>query len=119
MPTLNDGTSSDTLDDMFGEALSPPKMDPIENRLLPRSLHELDSRSSELLRLLMSATERGLGVSRYVYSKIPILWVIDQLGRLWFALEEMVNLADESFLYPSVDRTSFQDLHKAAAACGG
>lgn len=92
------------LDVMFGEALDPNRVDPLEKTLQPRSLHELSDHTAALLKGLMRITEDGLGTTRYVYSELPILWVVDRGGKLWFSIEEIVSLASSEYIFPRARR---------------
>lgn len=88
------------LDALFGMLVSPGKVDPKEKSVLPRSLQKLETTSGGLLRQLMEVTERHLGVSAYVYCELPILWIVDDRGEVWFSLEEVVNEETDEFAIP-------------------
>jgi hypothetical protein len=90
------------LDLHFGLAIPPKRMDPIEFKVQPLSLERLTSRTAELLKQLMVVAEHGLGVARFAYAVVPILWVIDTKGTLWFALEELIEIDTGKFLFPRV-----------------
>ena len=88
------------LDSLFGLSVSPAKVGPKERELLPRSLHTLDEASAPLLRELISVTQRGLGVSQYVYCELPILWIVNEGGKILFSLEEIVDNQTNEFALP-------------------
>jgi len=73
--------------------------------MTPRSLHKLDSFSASLLKELFDTAEQGLGTTRFVYCELPILWVIDATGTLWFSIEEIVEIATREFSWPRLRRT--------------
>jgi hypothetical protein len=108
MPT-NGKAASGSLDDAYGEALPPNRIDLLEKALLPRSLQQLSSESAELLSQLMTATEQGLGVARYVYCELPILWVMDLAGNLWFSIEEIVNIDTHEFVLPRLRNAAVEE----------
>ncbi|WP_439551820.1 hypothetical protein [Falsiroseomonas sp.] len=93
------------LDALYGVPLDPTRVDDHERTRKPRSLVRLDAASAVRLRLLVVAAQQGLGVARYVYSELPILWVIDQGGTLWFALEEVIDAATHAFVSPRLRGT--------------
>jgi hypothetical protein len=114
----------DSLDATFGEALPPLRTDPLESEIVPRSRQKLDASSAKLLGELMHATAAGLGVSKFVYSELPILWVVDEAGELWFAVEEVVKAETGEFVFPrfrntSIEREAQQRLGHPALIGGG
>jgi len=100
MPRSAGATKAATLDEIFGEALDPIRVDALEGQLRPQSLHLLSRNTARLLKRLMAVTEKGLGVTRYVYSELPILWVVDSMGKLWFSIEEVVNASTQEYIFP-------------------
>ena len=92
------------LDAVFGELLTPEKVDPFEASIRPLSLQCLDANTGEWLKAFMQATEAGLGVTRFVYCEIPILWVVDNLGDIWFAVEEIITADTQEFIRPRFRR---------------
>jgi hypothetical protein len=88
------------LDAVFGELLTPDRVDPLESNIRPLSLQRLDRDTGEWLKAFMKATEAGLGVTRFVYCEIPILWVADNLGDIWFAVEEIITADTQEFIRP-------------------
>lgn len=85
---------------LFGELLAPERVDPSESSVRPSSLQRLDLDSAGRLRAFMQATEDGLGVTRFVYSELPILWVADRDGEILFAIEEIIDADSREFLLP-------------------
>ncbi|WP_141105632.1 hypothetical protein [Rhizobium sp. R635] len=61
----------------------------------PRSLHKLDGHSASLLREYFQTAKRGLGVTKLNHLCLIILWLMDESGTIWFALEEAYS-ADHS-----------------------
>lgn len=101
--------ASSDLDALYGAMVIPKKVDQKEGELSPRSLHILDDSSASLLKDLTSITERGLGVSAYVYCELPILWIIDANGKILFALEEVVHTETNEFALPRLRNTDVKD----------
>jgi len=87
-------------------------MDPAEATVQPLSLQRLTAKSAKLLKRLMRVTEQGLGVARYTYSELPILWVVDFQGRIWFALEEIINIENNEFVFPRLRKTKASAVHQ-------
>ena len=75
------------------DSVKPNACDDLEKRTRPRSRERLDTDAAKRLKALMKATDQGLGVSRYTYCELPILWVADKDGEVWFGLEEIVDEA--------------------------
>ena len=111
------------LDALFGELLQPHRVDPLEAQVSPKSMQRLAAHSAELLRAFMNATERGLGVTSYVYCALPILWVADQNGDVLFAVEEVVVEDTREFAFPRLPRfrveQNYQRLGHPALLAGG
>ena len=103
------------LDAAFGPALKPVRVDPIELEVRPSSLTQLDGESAPLLVSFMAATENGLKVTRFVYSELPILWIVDTDGSVWFSVEEIVETASKRFVAP---RLRFGDVPKGHQKLG-
>ena len=90
--------------------VAPARLDPGEDKLRPLSLHKLDEVTAALLNRLLTVTIDGLGTSAYVYCEVPILWVIDQAGDLWFSIEEIVSAEiSGEFLQPRVRHSAVVD----------
>ena len=96
-PAVGPSEPFDELDLLYGECLAPNRVDGIECLVSPQSMHALDASSAAPLSLLMKAAEAGLGVVKYVYCEMPILWVVDRNGKLWFAVEEIVEETTKRF----------------------
>jgi len=92
-----------SLDQAFGVCLAPSRVDDVETIYKPKSLHRLDAESAKLMKRLIDVTEEGLRVTRYVYSELPLLWVVDGRGDIWFSLEEVVD-RDGNYLFPKPSR---------------
>ncbi|MBN8197664.1 hypothetical protein [Thalassospira povalilytica] len=107
---MNNISTSD-LDTEYGPLLSPNRVDSAERRLKPLSLHELNSGSATLLEKMMATSVEGLKVSSYVFSELPILWIVDKNGKLWFALEEIVLDATDKFRYPKPSKLDVPNEH--------
>jgi hypothetical protein len=103
-------TSEDRdLDQLFGVLVAPSRLDPKEKSVSPRSLQKLEASSGTLLRQLMDVTERRLGVSAYVYCEVPILWIVDDRGDVWFSLEEVIDEETDEFTIPNLRDTPAAD----------
>src|ERR1700741_1628420 len=59
------------LDELFGRLEIPDRRDPLEKAICPQSRERLNRETAERLLALMAATEKGLGVSRFVYCEFP------------------------------------------------
>ena len=111
-PAESGVTGGINLDVLFGEALPPLRVDRLEETLEPRSLHQLDTASAGLLGQLMAVTERGLGVTRYVYCELPILWIVDQGGKIWFSIEEIVKSETQEFVSPRLRNATVEKAYQ-------
>lgn len=101
-------TGTDELSSRFGKLEKPhPEFSELEGIVKPKSLHVLDDESAEWLRSLMDVTTQGLGTSRFVYSALPILWLIDRDGVLRFAVEEVVKVDNKEFVYARTTPKSY------------
>jgi len=92
-------TINRNLDDIFGEAVAPKYIDEAEKIKKPNSVQKLETNTAQLLLELMKTVENGLGVSEFVYSRVPILWVVDEQGEIWFSLEEIYDSTSENYLF--------------------
>jgi hypothetical protein len=101
-------TGAQNLDAIFGELLEPGRVDPLESSVQPLSLQRLDVGTAKWLKAFMQATESGLGVTRFVYCELPILWVTDKAGDIWFAVEEIVTADTHEFVRPRLRNASFE-----------
>jgi hypothetical protein len=100
-----------TLSDQLGELLEPTRVDELEAEIKPQSLQKLTPETAKWLLQFMKATEEGLGVTRYVYCELPILWVVDKNGDIWFAVEEIVSIVSRQFSIPRLRNTGITDGH--------
>jgi len=100
------------LDGRFGHAIPPKRLDPVEAAVQPLSLQRLTGKTAKLLKRLMLVSEQGLGVARFAYAAVPILWVIDSSGDLWFALEEIIQAEDGKFVFPRIRDTPMDPGHQ-------
>ncbi len=91
------------LDQHYGVAVHPHMLGPLEAELKPRSLLRLDAASAKHLGTLMRLAF-DLVLASCVFCETPILWVIDEVGQVWFALEEIVDIETREFLYPRFKR---------------
>jgi hypothetical protein len=101
-------SGAQNLDDIFGELLEPGRVDPSESSVQPSSLQRLDVDTAKWLKAFMQATEDGLGVTRFVYCELPILWVADKTGAIWFAVEEIITADTHEFVRPRLRNVSFE-----------
>ena len=85
------------LDEFFGRAL-PPSLCPnnSEERYTPKSLEKLDANSGRKLRSLLHEIENGVNLSKFTFHSLSILWVLDELGDIYFAVEEVVDSRGEN-----------------------
>ncbi|MBR0900970.1 hypothetical protein JQ616_38945 [Bradyrhizobium tropiciagri] len=104
-PVLADAS----LNAKYGDAVEPVRVDPLEAKMQPHSLHELSKASARLLKDFMTVTEKGLGVTRFVYCELPILWVVDVDGRIWFAVEEIIDEATLEFVMPRLRNSAVME----------
>lgn len=85
-----------TLDDLYGPAIWPmPRggraATTWEMIYPPRSLYKLDIDSATFLKNTMADVENGWRVGEVAFFDVTILWVVDEDGAFWFAIEEMVR----------------------------
>ncbi|MEP0961211.1 MAG: hypothetical protein ABJQ70_22085 [Roseobacter sp.] len=88
------------LDKKFGVPFVPHDIQPTEKEKSPRSLQKLTSASAIALDKYTCAADDGLLIPQVNHDVLPILWVVDQNGEVYFGMEEVVSLADHTFLYP-------------------
>lgn len=80
----------------FGELIEPqtrgirPAVSGCERIHFPRSRYKLDNASVDRLKSVMEEVERGWWIGRVLFYDVLIIWVIDEVGDLWFAIEELV-----------------------------
>ena len=89
-----------TLDERFGELVTPIKVGAGEALFTPKSLQKLDKSSADLLRALMVSARDGNSLAITLFAEMPILWVVDADGEIWFSLEEVVNPESGQYLFP-------------------
>jgi hypothetical protein len=82
-----------------------------EQRLAPLSLQLLDNTTAPLLLAYLSSARNGLKIPAVNHSVLPILWVIDGSGRFRFALEEVVDITNEQFMFPLSRHLATPDGH--------
>ncbi|NTG67241.1 hypothetical protein [Rhizobium rhizogenes] len=82
------------LDTLFGPATPPPYVGPGEETFSPRTLACLDAQSAKLIKDLFATATEGLGLTRLTHECCIVLWLLDENGEIWFALEE-VTYTDE------------------------
>lgn len=106
------------LDSIFGMLIEPQsnKIEKVEREIFPRSLTKLDKDSASLLHTLIDATEKGLLVSQYVYNDLPILWIVDSIGDVYFAIEEVVCAKTHQFKFARTG--SIKELPKDSVRLG-
>jgi hypothetical protein len=71
----------------------------VEMEFSPSSLQRLTPSSSISLKTYMKSAEEGLLITQSIHKNHNLLWVVDESGEVWFAIEEAV-VADGSFLFP-------------------
>jgi hypothetical protein len=96
---------------LFGKLFKPKRVDPVEANVRPRSLQRLCESTAKWLKAFMKATEDGLGVTQWVYCELPILWVVDEIGDIWFAVEEIVSTKSHDFVLPRIRNTITSSEH--------
>ncbi|WP_298921489.1 hypothetical protein [uncultured Roseobacter sp.] len=85
------------LDELFGKLEDPmPRSsgeakDPWEEKHDPHSLTILDTDSANYLKRFMEDTEQGFSAGRVLAVDTTIIWVVDDRGRVRFAMEEMFH----------------------------
>lgn len=109
----------DTLDALYGTALPAGGrggVQPIERRAVPASLCQLTVAGADILRHYMQMVERENQLGRVMMHRAYMLWLIDAEGRLWFALEEVVD--EQSLDLRFVMNLAVDQLPAAAAKLG-
>src|SRR5262245_62045558 len=97
------------LDELYGPALPPVDVGLLEAKVRPSSLQRLMPDTADQLKELMRLAEQGLGVAKYVYGALPILWVIDDGGEVWIAVEEIIDERSGAFVRPRLAATARPD----------
>lgn len=87
-------------DDEFGVPLIPEDIKSAEKKKSPRSLQRLTNASADALCKYICAADDGLLIPQVNHDVLPILWVVGEDGEIYFAMEEVISLEDQSFLYP-------------------
>ena len=100
------------LDALYGEPIVPHRRGPLEGSLQPHSREILNSGSAKRLKALMTVTNKGLGVTKFVYCELPILWATDINGGIWFAVEEVREKATGEFVFPRIRDTKIAKDHE-------
>ncbi|MBY5819039.1 hypothetical protein [Rhizobium leguminosarum] len=96
--------TSDTLTEKFGAAIAPTYTNPGEVKAKPKSLHKLDITSSSLLKAYLKTASDGLGITKVNHGCLLILWLLDENGEIWFALEEAFKEAPGENLHHPMSR---------------
>lgn len=94
------------LDELFGELVEPNWISEKEKTVTPLSLQELSEISAVPLQQFMQATASLLGVTAYVYCELPILWVVNDEGKILIAVEEIVEAQTVNFKRPRLRDTA-------------
>jgi hypothetical protein len=110
--TARNKSPKSNLDKLFGVPEIPERRDDLEKAICPQSRERLNKETAERLLALMTATEKGLGVSRFVYCELPILWATDKNGDVWIAVEEVVDATTGQFVFPRIRQTEVSKGHK-------
>ena len=90
-----------SLDDKFGPCLPPDHDKTVsvaEQEFQPISLHEVDDAIGPLLYEYMDKAHAPLSITRTLHRSNNILWMIDCAGKLWVAIEEVVDLDSGEFV---------------------
>lgn len=87
-------------DDKFGRPITAKEVSDAERSCLPTSLQRLDRASAASLTKYMQTAVDGLKIPQVNHQCLIVLWVIDEHDRIWFSLEEAVDEASHSLLYP-------------------
>ena len=94
------GNADCPLDDFFGAVVTAERLFREEIETQPFSLTELSAESAQLLHQYMATAVNGLAISQVSHNMLPILWVLDQGGRVFLALEEVYDEASKEKKYP-------------------
>ena len=85
------GNPNCPFDDFFGEVLEPKKVSEVERSHLPSSLFELTDESASILSRYMDVANDGFSISRVLHELLPILWILDERGRILLSVEEVFD----------------------------
>ncbi|MEP0210575.1 MAG: hypothetical protein ABJ370_00910 [Paracoccaceae bacterium] len=88
------------LADFFGATILADRVDPAEQATAPASLTELTDETAEILGAYMETADEGLPISRVNHGLLPLLWVLDEDGRIFIALEEVYDRASLQKRFP-------------------
>ncbi|MQB04036.1 hypothetical protein DXT91_07745 [Agrobacterium tumefaciens] len=89
-----------SLDDTFGPCLEAGRT--IANQEFqynPQSLQRLDEQTGPLLGKYLDTAIGGLKIPRLIHRANTILWLVDNNGDVWFAIEEVVDIDTGTYLY--------------------
>lgn len=78
------------LDDEFGPLVVPLRVDPWEQKWVPLSLSKLEASSALSIKRHMEEVTNGWLVGRVLMTDVLIIWLVDEHGLIWFAVEELV-----------------------------
>lgn len=76
------------------------KVDPIEREMAPASLTELSDATAPIILKYMETAVEGLKIPQVAHDMLPILWVLDEEGRINLALEEVYEDAEQGRRFP-------------------
>lgn len=80
------------LDNHYGYALPPAfQVSNAEAKYVPRSCEKLDEASGMRLKALMDEVVQGVKFSKVTFWSIAVLWIMDECGDIYFAVEEVVD----------------------------
>lgn len=65
----------------------------------PHSLQQLDVSSAAWLKSYLAAARDGLRTPQIVHQANNLLWLVDDPGEIWFAIEEVVHVDTGKLLY--------------------
>ncbi len=89
-----------SLDEEYGRCEAPGRdVNPHEHNYRPQSLQRLTEETAPILRSYLATAERGLAVPRILHRTTNLLWIVDGVGDLWFAIEEIVHQDSGELLY--------------------
>lgn len=79
-----------SLDERFGPLIAPTRVEEWERNWFPKSLSKLDARSALSLQRHMGEISSGWSLGRVWCDDTLIIWVVDEGGVVWFAIEELI-----------------------------
>jgi len=94
------GNSDCPLDEFFGSPQEATRVDAVELDTCPDSLVKLTEHTAPLLKRYMRAATDGLALAQVLHVLLPVLWLLNDEGEVFFALEEVCDVENQDRKFP-------------------